>query len=187
MLPCNRVSTARMILKYEQQQQKRKVIHLMPTYLLVFCTFTTSSRWASSGYLVTVPSGSTTSQHSAVYLHTQYWLNMHTKVSKTILAWKIQPAQFVTCDTAQYHIVNYMVWSQWDLPALEFQIRRVLTNFRILYTNINVKRSDILTEKEVKVYLIITTLPLLTCSGGSSSRNNCAVMVWGNRSGNCDY
>jgi hypothetical protein len=68
------------------------------------------------------------------------------------------------------------------------QIRRVLKNFRILYTKINVNRSNILTEKEVKVYLlIITTLPQLPCSGGSSSTNKCAVMVWGNGSGDSDY
>ena len=68
------------------------------------------------------------------------------------------------------------------------QIRRVLTNFRIPYTKINVNKSNILTEKEVKVYLLITTtLPLLPCSGGSSSKNNWAVMVWGNGSGDSDY
>jgi hypothetical protein len=68
------------------------------------------------------------------------------------------------------------------------QIRRVLTNFRIPYTKINVNKSNILTEKEVKVYLlIINTLPLLPCSGVSSSRNNCAVMVWRNGSGDSDY
>jgi len=73
------------------------------------------------------------------------------------------------------------------------QIRTVLTKFRILYTKINVNRLNILTEKEVKLYLlIITTLPLLPCGGGrssssSSSTNKCAVMVWNNGSGDRDY
>ena len=71
---------------------------------------------------------------------------------------------------------------------LEMQIRTVLTKFGILYTKINVNRSNMLTEKAVKVYLlIITKLQLQPCSGGSRSTNKCAVMVWSNGSGDSDY
>jgi hypothetical protein len=47
--------------------------------------------------------------------------------------------------------------SQSDLLVLVIQIRRLSTNFRILYANINVNRLYILTKKGVRVYLWTST------------------------------
>lgn len=74
---------------WSSSKLKEKAIcaYLIPIFLLVFFTDTTSDLYSNSGYKTAVPFGFTTSQYSIEYLLEQYWLNIHTIVSRTTFAY----------------------------------------------------------------------------------------------------